>query len=565
MHRRASSWSLLLLVLLAGCSRCGKEQGATGPSGKPVSVERFLPREAQAAIVVPDLGALGEKLARFQHLKIASFLAQLQNFQTADAYVSAVMKQVGVDLRSRQAMEKAGIDPGKGAGAAFLAQGQAFSVLGVRDAKTLEDTFANLARNRLGAPERKEEKAGGGTLVTFSRKGAPAPQLGLLFIGDFVLVAPGTMVERLPAIASQPSEKSLAEEPVLAASLARLPKERDFHVYLPGGTELLRPGTVQGLTLTGVIEDGAVTVRADAPWPDTQESLAPLVPKEGPELLGYLPADSFLVARYRGDPASLSGVWPYIVGPYVTRAVQQSNFDLKGEVLDNLQSGISLGVALAPTAQFGSGIPELDIRRTSPFRYVQLMVVAEAKDAAKADATLARVPDIAGHFGAEVKPEDIGGKRVYLTSYRAGEGAHFADVGGKLVLAAPRTRLEAALTGLAGKPGDVPLAKDLQGAMKDQVLSVVLDLRKLADAVRNLPSEAWGVGGFAIKATAVRWMEATDDLHAVTFNLSQKEKALQAEVSLKLTLPPSQPSAQPQTPAPAPAPSQPQPQPTEAH
>ncbi|WP_224366733.1 DUF3352 domain-containing protein [Hyalangium versicolor] len=552
MLRRVSPWSLLLLALLAGCSRCGKESGPAGPTGKPASVERFLPREAQALVVVPDLGALGEKLARFQGLKIASFLAQLQNFQSAEGYVSAVMRQVGVDLRSRQAMEKAGIDPGKGAGVAFLSQTQAFSVLGVKDAKTLEETFGNLARNRLGAPDRKEEKAGGGTLITFSRKGATTPQLGLLFIGDFVLVAPGTTVDRLATFASQPPEKSLAEEPVLAASLGRLPKERDFHVYLPGGTELLRPGTVQGLTLTGIIEDRAVTVRADAPWPDTQQALAPLVPKDGPDLLGYLPTDSFLVARYRGDPATLSGVWPYIVGPYVTRAVQQSNFDIKGEVLDNLQSGIAMGVALAPTAQFGSGIPELDIRRTSPFRYVQMMVVAEAKDAAKADATLAKVPDIAGNFGAQVKPEDIGGKRVYLTSYRAGEGAHFADVGGKLVLAAPRSRLEAALTGLAGKPGEPPLSQDLQGAMKDQVLSVVLDLRKLADAVRNLPSEAWGVGGFAIKATAVRWLEATDDLRAVTLNLSQKERAVQAEVSLKLTLPPA-PAAQ------TPPPSQPQP------
>ncbi|WP_224244163.1 DUF3352 domain-containing protein [Hyalangium gracile] len=554
MLRRASSWSLLLLVLLAGCSRCGKDSGPTGPAGKPASVERFLPRDAQAAIVVQDLGALGEKLARFQNLKIASFLAQLQNFQTAEAYVSAVMRQVGVDLRSRQAMEKAGIDPGKGAGAAFLSQTQAFSVLGVKDAKTLEETFSNLARNRLGAPERAEQKAGGGTLITFSRKGATTPQLGLLFIGDFVLVAPGSTVERLATFASQPSEKSLAEEPVLAASLGRLPKERDFHIYLPGGTDLVRPGTVQGLTLTGVIEERAVTLRADAPWPDTQQALAPLVPKEGPDLLGYLPADSFLVARYRGDPATLGGVWPYIVGPYVTRAVQQSNFDIKGEVLDNLQSGIAMGVALAPTAQFGSGIPELDIRRTSPFRYVQLMVVAEPKDVAKADATLARVPDIAGNFGAQVKPEDVGGKRVYLTSYRAGEGAHFAQAGGKLVLAAPRSRLEAALTGLAGKPGEFPLAQDLQGAMKDQVLSVVMDLRKLSDAVRNLPSEAWGIGGFAIKATALRWLEATDDLRAVTLNLSQKEKALQAEVSLKLTLPPA-----PQQPS-----SQPAPQPTEA-
>lgn len=546
MLRRAWSWSLLLLVVLAGCSRCGKE-GPAGQPGKPVTVERYLPRDAQAALVVADLGTLGEKLARFQNLKIASFVAQLRSFSSAEAYVSAVMRQVGVDLRSRQAMEAAGIDPGKGAGAAFLAGNQAYSVLGVKDAKKLEETFANLARNRLGAPDRKEDKAGGGTLVTFSRKGATEPSLGMLFVGDYVLVAPGAAVARLPELASQPVEKSLSEEPVLAASLARLPKERDFHVYLPGGTGLLPPGSVQGLTLAGQIEERAVTLRMDAPWPDTKASLAPLAPKEGPDLQGYLPADSFLVARYRGDPSTLGEVWPYLVGPYVTRAVQQSNFDIKGEVLDNLQSGIVASVALAPTVQLGSGLPQLDIRRTSPFRYVHLVAVGEAKDAAKAQATLEKVPSIAGNFGAQVKPEEVGGKRVYLTEYRAGEGAHFAEVGGKLVLAAPRSRLEAALTTLAGKPGESPVAPDLRDAVKEPVLSVVLDLQRLADSVRKLPSEAWGVGGFAIKATTERWLEATSDLRAVTLSLAQKDKALQGEVSLKLTPAPAQsptPSAQ---------------------
>jgi hypothetical protein len=505
-------------------------------------VERFLPRDARAAIVISDLGTLGEKLARFQNLKIASFVAQLQNSTSAESLVSSLMRQVGVDLRNRQAIEAAGIDPGKGAGAAVLTTGDAYSVLGVKDAKKLEETFGNLARNRLGAPERKEEKAGGGALVTFSRKGATEPSLGMLFVGDYVLVAPYMAVARLAEIASQPAEKSLAEEPLLTASLGRLPKERDFHVFMRGGMGMVPPGSVEALTLAGYIEERAVTLRADAPWPDTQASLAPLAIKEGPDLQGYLPADSFLVARYRGDPATLGEVWPYLAGPYITRAVQQSGFDVKGEVLDNLQSGLAAGVALAPTAQLGAGLPALDIRRTNPFRFVHLMVVGEAKDAAKAQATLAKVPGIAGNFGAQVQPEQVNGKPVYITSYRAGEGAHFAEVGGKLVLAAPRSRLEAALTQLEGKPGESPVAQDLRDAVKEPVFALVLDLRKLADAVRNLPSEAWGVGGFAIKATTVRWLEATDDLRAVTLSLSQKDKALQAELSLKLT------------PAPAPAP-----------
>lgn len=79
------------------------------------------------------------------------------------------------------------------------------------------------------------------------------------------------------------------------------------------------------------------------------------------------------------------------------------------------------------------------------------------------------------------------------------------------------------------------MAADLKDAGKDAAFTLVLDLRRLSDAVKNLPSEAWGIGGFAIKATTVRWLEATDDLRAVTLAVSRKEKALQAEVSLRLT------------------------------
>jgi hypothetical protein len=148
MLRRASLWPLLVLLVFAGCSRCGEKQGL--PGARATDPARFLPRGAQASLVVPDLGAFGEKLVRFQNLKLANFLAQLQNASSAEAYVSSIMRQVGVDLRSRQSMEAAGIDPGRGAGVALLGDNQVFSVLGVKDEKTLRDTFSKLARDRLG-------------------------------------------------------------------------------------------------------------------------------------------------------------------------------------------------------------------------------------------------------------------------------------------------------------------------------------------------------------------------------------------------------------------------------
>ena len=533
MLRRATPWLLLVLLVFAGCSRCGDKQAL--PGAKVTDPARFLPRGAQAALVVPDLGALGERLARFQNLKLANFVAQLQNAESAEAFVSSITRQLGVDLRSRQAMEAAGIDPARGAGAAFLGGDKAFSVLGVKDEKTLADTFARLARDRLGASERAEQKVPGGTLVTFSRPGSQQPAMGLLFSGGYALLGAGAMVPQLSGYATLAAEQSLAQEPLLTASLKRLPAERDFYAFLPGGIGFLVPaGTTQSVTLTGVLSERAVTVRLDTPWPDTQASLAALVPQQSPELLGYLPEDTVFVARFRGDPSQLGGIWPYLVGPYVTRAVQQSGFDLKGELLDKLKPGLVAGVALAPTVQLGAGLPSLDLRRTNPFRFVHMVVVGETKDATGLPATLEKVPAIAQGFGAEVKPTDVNGQRVYLTSYRQGEGAHFATVGEKVVLAAPQSRLEAALPKLKGPAGTNPVAEDLRKAVDGPVLGAVLDLRRLSDAVKALPSEAWGIGGFAIKATTVRWLEATDDLRAVTLGLSEKEKALQADLTLWL-------------------------------
>ena len=49
-----------------------------------------------------------------------------------------------------------------------------------------------------------------------------------------------------------------------------------------------------------------------------------------------------------------------------------------------------------------------------------------------------------------------------------------------------------------------------------RALTLVVDLQKLAAAVRQLPSSAWGIGGFAIKGTTLRWLDATNDLEAIT-------------------------------------------------
>ncbi len=532
MLRRATPWLLLVFLVFAGCSRCGGDK----PSGaKVLSPARYLPRSARAAVVIPDVGALGEKLARLQRLKIANFAAQLQNAQSAEGFVSGIMRQVGVDLRSAQAMEAAGLQPSRGAGLALLANNQVVSVLGMKDEKALTETFAKLARERLGAPTRAEEKVPGGTLVTFSRAGAPAPSLGLLLSDGYALVGAGELVAQLPGLATLAPEQSLAQEPLLSDALKRLPTERDFYAFLPGGLGFLLPvGGTESVTLVGSLREGALSLHADMPWPD-EASFEVFKAQKGPDLAGYLPADSFLTVRYGGDPAKLEGVWPYLAGGAITRAVQSSGVDVKGELLSRLEPGMVAGVALAPTVQLGAGLPRLDPRRTNPFRFVHLVVVGEGKDAAGVASLLEKVPPLAQKLGAKVEPAELNGQRVYLTSYAQGEGTHLAAVDKKVLLAAPQTRLEAVLPTLSAPPGPSPVPEELRASLQEPVLGAVLDLRRLSDTVKALPSEAWGIGGFAIKATTVRFLEATDDLRAVTLGVSAKDKALRADLTLWLT------------------------------
>ncbi|MFY0580259.1 hypothetical protein ACN28S_43805 [Cystobacter fuscus] len=128
--------------------------------------------------------------------------------------------------------------------------------------------------------------------------------------------------------------------------------------------------------------------------------------------------------RYQGDATRLNDFWPYLTGSFVARAVQDSGFDVKGELLDRLEPGSVAGVSLSPTVQLGAGLPSLDPRRTNPFRYVQLVAVGDGKDAAGLASLLEKLPPVAKRFGADIQPTDVNGQRVYLTTYARGEGAH---------------------------------------------------------------------------------------------------------------------------------------------
>ncbi len=501
-------------------------------------MERFLPAQAEAAVVVPDLHKLGAKLTALQNLKLFAFAAQLQGLASGADYASALFSQVGLDPRSRESLERAGVDGARGLGFALVKGNDraGYSVIAVSDEGKFKGYLATLARNRLGAGVEGTQAVGGVTLTVFSSAaGAPAA-LGYLVKDGYALVAPAEAFTALAAGAALPKGSALADDPAYTASLAQLPAARDLLIYLPGGSQLLPDSALRAAALGVEATTQALTFSAYAPLAQSDAAVL-LQPQKGAPLEGLLPRDAFLLARYNGDPALLQYVWPRLVGPYVRKAFEESGFDVKGELLDNLQPGLVAALAVSPNVNLGAGMPELDVRRTNPFRYVNLVALAQAKDGAKASATLAKLPPVASRFGATLTAREKPNATLFETTYSQGEGAHLAASGGKVILASPMARMDETLAAVATAPKEAPLPKELLAPLEDSGLAVVVDLHKLAGAVRELPSSAWGVGGFAIKASTLRWLEGVQDLRALSVSARAKGGGISGEVRLRFAAP----------------------------
>jgi hypothetical protein len=527
----APALAAAVLVLAAGCSVCGKRTaGPTGP------LTRYLPKDVDAAVVVPDLRILGDRVGIVSRLKIASFLAGTQGFANADELVNSLVGNLGLDVRNAQALEAAGVDPAGGIAVAFLSGDRVYSVVVVKDPAALAKTMAALARTRMGAGLASTRSEGGVELTGYSTAVGAAPRFGYALREGVALIAAGPSVAGLPQWAALAPAASLESEAPLQGSLQRLGGKPDAYAYAPATSSYVRPYALPGVTVVGALTATALTVRADLPWPNTRASLEVLDKKDGPDVLSLLPPDAFAVARFWGEPSGLAPYWEALAGPYVGQAAHDAQFDVKGELLDNLKPGAAVALGVAPTARLGAGVPELDVRRTNPFGFFWLVAAGKAKETARAQATLEKVPAFARRFGAHVSPSERRGQKVFLTSYSQGEGTDFALVGDTWLLAAPVNQLDAALSRMAtgaGGPGPVP-DPQLRAALGASGASAVVDLRQLTESVKALPSESWGIGGFAMKATTVRWLDATDDLRAVTGSLSRREGAVEAEVSLRL-------------------------------
>lgn len=492
-------------------------------------MERVLGRGAVAVLIVPELAALGQKLRRFEQLKVASFLAPTQGFSDSRALVDALVGQLGVDVRSPEALEAAGIDGSGPGGASVLVSGQVYLALPVKDAGKLGAALAAVAQRRLGAGLASERRVESAVVKTFARAAGGPPVLGYVLARGFALVAVGDGIAGLPAMATLPESDSLAKEPALLEARRRLGGPAVAYAYLPPGSPVLGQLPVTSALVALGLEATAFSLTLDAPLrPGSELGGALMRQAAAVDLSALLPADAFMIAGYDGAPAALAPVARQLLG----RWVEGSGVDLEVDVLAHVRPGVVAALTLAERPPLGRGLPSLQLGRTNPFTYVGLSGVAPLDGADAGVAALQQAVALAPRLGAEMKRQDRGGATAFLTYYSQGEGVHFAVRGARAYFASPVERLDSLLAGAEDGRG-AGRAGEGEGA----ALWAKLDLAKLAQSVRDLPESAWGLGGFAMKGTALRWLEAIDDLRALTLELGAHERVLSGRLSLVLAPP----------------------------
>src|ERR1700687_1430160 len=365
-----AQWSLAAIVAvltanLVGCNRCGT---SARPGRGLAPLIRLLPRTAQAVLLIPRLQSIEPAIDKLEQLRLTTLAGQLQGFESARDFFSAVVAQVGIDFRSPAALAKAGIDPEGAFALVIPSRGEAYAVIPVQDPSRFHDALATLARDRIGALAETASDIAGQKVTSFAPKGNPNPDLGFIARAGFAFVAASAMVGELPRYASIDAEQSLALEPELTGALKRSGATSLAYAWLSPRFAWSSSLAPLGATLVLDVTAQQLRIRAHAPWaPGAPLSALEVQPSPSQSLLQYLPDDSFLVARFAGSPVRLGPMLQRLVGMPVDRALD--------DVLANLAPGMIASLSLSPTAVL-SPIPVLDVRQTNPFHFFHFVALA---------------------------------------------------------------------------------------------------------------------------------------------------------------------------------------------
>jgi hypothetical protein len=470
MHRLVS----FLLVLLAGCGRCG------GGPGNAKAAEEILPAQLSGAAVTVPLGLLAEHAAT-----LADRAASLPGGEQIADFRKGLAARLGFDPFTREGLVSAGIDPDRGAALGLLPDSIP-SPVAVALPLANPDKFMETAQRLL--VERAGFSPGGGSRLakTFVRQ---QTQIGLAIVRGYGLVV------RAPdagAVLAQAEQRKASESLGQNAGLSAMRKKlggQDLLLYAPAGSELpARRGLPQStgdaaLGITTSAQGAALRLVAQLP-PDAAARAQAALPGGGAWLVGLLPSDAVLRARLGVSAPQLLALMRQV--PEVAEILAKVD---PSEVLAALAPGAAVSVSVAKTANLSQLVDNgLDWRVESPFQTVQLVALAQIADEGRFQAGIESLVKQLPAAGAQVARK---GNDFQIT-YSAGQGARFGwrEIEGKKV---------AYVLGGSIAPEDLhraPEGKDPEAAALkiDTGAALRADFGKLREQIHALPLSTYGSG-----------------------------------------------------------------------
>lgn len=489
-----------VLVLLAGCARCG------GLSGR--NPEEFLAPDATFVVSVPSLGRLAD-----HSQSLLGTLRQGAGGSEAVKMSATLARQLGFDPLTKEGQKAAGLDSSRALaiGVTAGARSGAFAALPIGDQAKLEETILRLVRDRTGAGVKEQRSVGDATATVLSRSAGGPAALAYVVKDGFLLLAAGTDAPQVAVDASsRTAEQSLARHaPYLAA------KEKvgagDVVVFIPRSPTpaiALAPG---GLAVAVNVTATEIATRAFVALGDESRQLsAALLAGGGETSLAHLP---------KGSPMYLRGGvnWSALAqeisknehgrsGLDQARALaKEAGIDFDAELLGNIEPSFAASVAISPNADLASAL-DFDPRRTNPFDNYVLVGLGQVKDGAKASATLEKLAEAGAQLGMQISTRDVAGTRVYTATDRLGERLSWAVQGRDLLVTGGLAeRLAPTLEALKTKK-TVLAASEFPARMRSALfnpngVALSLDFARVGESVNSLQMP--GGGPAAIIARSV--------------------------------------------------------------
>lgn len=484
-----------------------------------------MPASVRAAVVLPEVARSANELS--------SLLTSVAGFPGAGEVAGlrgAVAAQLGFDPLDREALERAGVDPARGAAFAFLDTPSPSSllVIPVANGPAVEALLARLARDRLGAETRTASARGGASVVTFRRGPDGPPALSYALVERYALVGAGSPgMEAVASSTALPTEASLANSPPFTAAMRALGDGEALVAFLPTSKSgQLLSALKDGAAVALSAEKERVLLRLAVLLGDRAPSFASLIGSgEAKKLVERLAPSAPLVARWDGNPAALGARIVSLLPKEGRDALSARGLDLDRDVFAILLPGSAASFSLAPT--FTMSELSVDLLVSDAPRAVEMELVTPVTAAAS---------EAALHWGkfADPKspPHPSGDGRVHVRTPSGEIGWRIA--GGRLALACGRPgRLEALLERLDGKgegwkSPETASTLGLSGGLGGFVLNVPA----LAGAVSNLPASAFGTGptGFIVRSALERFLGPARRILAVEARAELKSGVLLFEV-----------------------------------